>query len=73
MTRLTDVHYQLLNTFSNLGGTWPRYFVLKGVDYFTVATCEVPCDMRGAGCGKRVAVYCADGEEIERYVSMFWS
>jgi PAT family acetyl-CoA transporter-like MFS transporter 1 len=39
---LTDVRYQLLNTFSNLGGTWPRFFVLKGVDYFTVATCEVP-------------------------------
>jgi len=31
----------LLNTFSNLGGTWPRYFVLKGVDYFSVATCEL--------------------------------
>lgn len=32
---------QLLNTFSNLGGTWPRYFVLKGVDYFSVATCKL--------------------------------
>ena len=32
---------QLLNTFTNLGGTWPRYFVLKGVDYFTQATCRV--------------------------------
>ena len=21
---------QLLNTFTNLGGTWPKYFVLKG-------------------------------------------
>jgi MFS transporter, PAT family, solute carrier family 33 (acetyl-CoA transportor), member 1 len=36
----TDI-FQLLNTFSNLGGTWPRYFVLKGVDYFSVATCQV--------------------------------
>ena len=51
---------QLLNTFTNLGGTWPRYFVLKGllfisssslvtdaidgdtgVDYFSVATCNI--------------------------------
>jgi hypothetical protein len=29
----------LLNTISNLGGTWPRFFVLEGVDYFTRATC----------------------------------
>ncbi|KDN50269.1 hypothetical protein RSAG8_01605, partial [Rhizoctonia solani AG-8 WAC10335] len=31
----------LLNTVSNLGGTWPRYFVLKGVDAFSEATCHV--------------------------------
>lgn len=31
----------LLNTISNLGGTWPRFFVLRGVDAFTVATCHV--------------------------------
>ncbi|TFY66211.1 hypothetical protein EVG20_g4880 [Dentipellis fragilis] len=31
----------LLNTFTNLGGTWPKYFVLKGVDLFSIATCEV--------------------------------
>jgi hypothetical protein len=41
ITSQTDVCHQLLNTFSNLGGTWPRYFVLTGIDYFTVATCEV--------------------------------
>lgn len=28
---------QLLNTFSNLGGTWPKYFVLKGKRH--------PCDI----------------------------
>lgn len=27
---------------SNLGGTFPRFFVLKLVDYFTVATCLPP-------------------------------
>lgn len=32
----------LLNTVSNLGGTWPRYFVLEGVDFFTRATCILP-------------------------------
>ena len=32
----------LLNTVSNLGGTWPRYFVLRGVDFFTRATCILP-------------------------------
>jgi len=32
----------LLNTISNLGGTWPRFFVLEGVDYFTKATCILP-------------------------------
>jgi hypothetical protein len=44
---------QLLNTISNLGGTWPRFFVLKGVDMFSVATCHVKQEgseiiMRGA-------------------------
>ncbi|KAF2397544.1 acetyl-coenzyme A transporter 1 [Trichodelitschia bisporula] len=29
----------LLATVSNLGGTFPRYFVLKFIDMFTVATC----------------------------------
>ncbi|KAF2192804.1 hypothetical protein K469DRAFT_717402 [Zopfia rhizophila CBS 207.26] len=32
----------LLATVSNLGGTFPRVFVLKFVDMFTVATCEPP-------------------------------
>jgi PAT family acetyl-CoA transporter-like MFS transporter 1 len=32
---------QLLNTFSNLGGTWPRYFVLRGVDAFSRASCQL--------------------------------
>ncbi|KAL8936885.1 MAG: hypothetical protein Q9211_003970 [Gyalolechia sp. 1 TL-2023] len=41
----------LLATVSNLGGTFPRYFILKLVDYFTVATCHPPSsppkDLRG--------------------------
>jgi len=31
----------MLNTAANLGGTWPGFFVLRGIDYFTVATCNV--------------------------------
>ncbi|KAH7104503.1 MFS general substrate transporter [Auriculariales sp. MPI-PUGE-AT-0066] len=45
-TRIADpvvggTYMTLLNTASNLGGTWPRYFVLKAVDMFTEATCHV--------------------------------
>lgn len=32
----------LLATVSNLGGTFPRFFILKLVDYFTIATCLPP-------------------------------
>ncbi|KAK3808374.1 MAG: acetyl-coenzyme A transporter 1 [Benniella sp.] len=30
----------LLNTVSNLGGTWPRFFVLEAVDYLTISSCS---------------------------------
>ncbi|KAK0246401.1 acetyl-coenzyme A transporter 1-domain-containing protein [Armillaria nabsnona] len=45
-TRVSDpliggTYMTLLNTFTNLGGTWPKWFVLKGVDLFSVATCKV--------------------------------
>ena len=37
---------------SNLGGTFPRFFVLKFVDMFSVATCtppaNAPADLKGA-------------------------
>ncbi|KAJ1836119.1 hypothetical protein LPJ63_000559 [Coemansia sp. RSA 2711] len=32
----------LLNTLSNFGGTWPVYFIMRAVDYFTSATCLLP-------------------------------
>lgn len=46
-TRVSDpliggTYMTLLNTFTNMGGTWPKWFVLKGVDLFSVATCRVP-------------------------------
>jgi PAT family acetyl-CoA transporter-like MFS transporter 1 len=37
----------LLNTFSNLGGTWPKYFVLQAVDHLTVRTCELATGASG--------------------------
>ncbi|KAG8534137.1 uncharacterized protein KY384_000981 [Bacidia gigantensis] len=36
----------LLATVSNLGGTFPRFFILKLVDYFTQATCTPPADVK---------------------------
>lgn len=35
----------LLNTVSNLGGTWPRFFVLKMVDFFSVSECVPPAEV----------------------------
>lgn len=36
----------LLNTVSNLGGTWPRPLVLKSVDLFTESRCSVSLDQK---------------------------
>ncbi|KAI9257930.1 acetyl-coenzyme A transporter 1-domain-containing protein [Phascolomyces articulosus] len=46
MTSIADpliggTYMTLLNTFSNFGGTWPKFFVLESVDYFTKATCSI--------------------------------
>ncbi|TPX34605.1 hypothetical protein SeMB42_g07298 [Synchytrium endobioticum] len=43
-TRISDpsiggTYMTLLNTVSNFGGTWPRYFILNAVDHFTSSTC----------------------------------
>ncbi|KAI9315539.1 acetyl-coenzyme A transporter 1-domain-containing protein [Dichotomocladium elegans] len=51
MTSIADpliggTYMTLLNTFSNFGGTWPKFFVLEAVDTLTIATCSVP-DMNG--------------------------
>nr|XP_019014711.1 uncharacterized protein I206_00797 [Kwoniella pini CBS 10737]OCF53492.1 hypothetical protein I206_00797 [Kwoniella pini CBS 10737] len=32
----------LLNTVSNLGGTWPKPLILRSVDVLTIASCSVP-------------------------------
>ncbi|WWD16354.1 hypothetical protein CI109_100780 [Kwoniella shandongensis] len=37
----------LLNTVSNLGGTWPKPLILRSVDLLTVATCSIPTSLSG--------------------------
>ncbi|KAG8873460.1 hypothetical protein FS842_008583 [Serendipita sp. 407] len=46
-TRISDptiggTYMTMLNTAANMGGTWPGFFILRGVDYFTIAHCQVP-------------------------------
>ncbi|KAJ7664334.1 acetyl-coenzyme A transporter 1-domain-containing protein [Mycena polygramma] len=48
-TRISDpliggTYMTLLNTFSNIGTMWPKWFVLKSVDMFTIATCQIVDD-----------------------------
>ncbi|KAJ1920948.1 hypothetical protein H4219_001001 [Mycoemilia scoparia] len=40
----------LVNTLSNFGGTWPVYFVMESVDWFTDASCSVT-DHQGKSVG----------------------
>jgi len=44
MLKASYLHFQLTSSISvsNLGGTFPRFFILKLVDYFTRATCNAP-------------------------------
>jgi len=57
-TRVSDpliggTYMTLLNTFTNMGGTWPKWFVLKGIDLFTVASCKLPqasVDIKATEC-----------------------
>ncbi|KAH3903360.1 related to acetyl-CoA transporter [Saccharomycodes ludwigii] len=44
-TRIADpliggTYMTLLNTLSNLGGTWPKFFIMNMIDKFTVKSCE---------------------------------
>ncbi|RKP02818.1 hypothetical protein CXG81DRAFT_6401, partial [Caulochytrium protostelioides] len=39
----------LLNTLSNLGGTWPRYFVLRAVDMLSQSECRIPASAAANG------------------------
>jgi len=43
----------LLNTLSNFGGTYPQYFILKSVEYFTVATCHTQQGVKSGDCSTK--------------------
>ncbi|QSZ32357.1 hypothetical protein DSL72_001931 [Monilinia vaccinii-corymbosi] len=64
----------LLATVSNLGGTFPRFFVLKLVDYFTTATCIPPASGYKLAAGLKgplvtSAFSCAMAAEKDRCLS----
>ncbi|KAI8054169.1 acetyl-coenzyme A transporter 1 [Gilbertella persicaria] len=64
MTSIADpviggTYMTLLNTFSNFGGTWPKFFVLEAVDYFTVNTCSLSND-----AGEVIACTTDTGKEL---------
>ena len=40
-TSIGGTYLTLLNTITNLGGTWPKFFVLWAVDVFTVTECHL--------------------------------
>ncbi|KZT22107.1 MFS general substrate transporter [Neolentinus lepideus HHB14362 ss-1] len=78
-TRISDpliggTYMTLLNTFTNLGGTWPRYFVLKGVDMFSVATCRVTEAVAAECVSEQGKAHCADvgGECITERDGYYW-
>jgi PAT family acetyl-CoA transporter-like MFS transporter 1 len=56
---------------SNLGGTFPRFFVLKLVDFFTSATCILPTSTPKTLIGPLITASfdCALGAEKERCVN----
>lgn len=49
--RLSEVDvWQLLNTISNLGGTWPRFFVLNGKKIKTLMVLRSICSIVDSEC-----------------------
>ncbi|KAJ7226767.1 acetyl-coenzyme A transporter 1-domain-containing protein, partial [Mycena pura] len=56
-TRISDpVIGGTLLTFSSIGTMWPKWFVLKSVDLFTIATCQITDDSTYIG---EVATECS--------------
>ncbi|KAJ1533162.1 hypothetical protein HK405_000643, partial [Cladochytrium tenue] len=68
-TRISDpaiggTYMTLLNTLSNLGGTWPHFFVLQAVEYYTVTRCEVPSSAPAATQAAAAALrHCSSDSE----------
>ncbi|KAH8831164.1 acetyl-coenzyme A transporter 1-domain-containing protein [Flagelloscypha sp. PMI_526] len=49
-TRISDpliggTYMTLMATFTQLGNVWPKWFVLRGIDWLSVATCQIPGDL----------------------------
>ncbi|KAL2914411.1 hypothetical protein HK105_205978 [Polyrhizophydium stewartii] len=68
-TRISDpaiggTYMTLLNTLSNLGGTWPKYFIFAAVDLFTDAPCSVADATSGA------TIKCLDEPAKERCAAL---
>ncbi|KAJ1960330.1 hypothetical protein H4R35_007555, partial [Dimargaris xerosporica] len=64
MTNIADpaiggTYMTLMNTISNFGGTWPKYFILEAVDYFTESVCSVPDVM-----GEPIACLSDNGKQL---------
>ena len=51
---------------SNLGGTFPRFFILKLVDYFTVATCH-PAEINPKGASELITSAFSCVAEAEKH------
>ncbi|KAJ1666306.1 hypothetical protein IW140_005212 [Coemansia sp. RSA 1813] len=44
----------LLNTLSNFGGTWPVFFIMRSIDYFSSATCVFPSSSDADSLGNKI-------------------
>ncbi|KAI9501969.1 hypothetical protein GGI25_005666 [Coemansia spiralis] len=55
----------LLNTLSNFGGTWPVFFVMRAIDYFSSAACVFSADNSDDSVAKQ-SYSCATQEDRNR-------
>ncbi|KAI9183551.1 hypothetical protein H9P43_004469 [Blastocladiella emersonii ATCC 22665] len=56
----------LLNTFSNFGGTWPKFFVLEAVDWLSSATCSATGEACISDAGRAACAAAAGTCVVER-------
>ncbi|KAJ9123238.1 hypothetical protein QFC22_001434 [Naganishia vaughanmartiniae] len=76
--RIGGTYMTLLNTVSNLGGTWPKPFVLKGIDYFSQSSCRIPDEdsddfaIRGLGIAILVWYIKPTAKRLQSLPLRFW-
>ena len=56
--RIGGTYTTLLNTFSNLGGTWPKFFVMELVDYLSDKQCIVNHSSIGSCIKQQDIMHC---------------